>query len=144
MSQPGFEAQNLALDIKYKPGEIIVKFKDEINLKFTKSNNLVKTGLTDVDKAFEKWSVSSSDQLFRNARHERNAGTIRFPDGTVKPVPQFHNIFVLKFPEKFDPEMLAMELSKLGEVEYAEANATAFIHGLIPVSEPFRLISLRK
>lgn len=137
MSQPGFEAQNLALDIKYKPGEIIVKFKDEINLKFTKSNNLVKTGLTDVDKAFEKWSVSSSDQLFRNARHERNAGTIRFPDGTVKPVPQFHNIFVLKFPEKFDPEMLAMELSKLGEVEYAEANATAFIHGLIPVSEPF-------
>lgn len=137
MSQSGFEAQNLALDIKHKPGEVIVKFKDEIHLKFTKSNNLVITGLAGVDKAFEKWSVSSSDQLFRNARYERNAGTIRFPDGTERPVPQFHNIFLLKYPEKFDPEMLAKELSKIEEVEYAEANATAFIHGLIPVSEPF-------
>ncbi len=136
-AQPGFEAQNLALDIKHKPGEVIVKFKDEIHLKFTKSNNLMKTGIADVDKAFEKWSVSSSDQLFRNARYERNAGAIRFPDGTEKPVPQFHNIFLLKYPEKFDPEMLAKELIKLEEVEYAEANATAFIHGLIPVSEPF-------
>jgi subtilisin family serine protease len=138
LAQTGFEAHNLALDLKHKPGEVIVKFKDELKINFTKSNELLRTGLSTVDQAFEKWSVSSGEQVFRASRYERNAGTIRFPDGTEKPIPQFHNIFLMKYPEKFNPEQVAEELNKLEEVEYAEVNATAFIHGLIPVSEPFK------
>jgi subtilisin family serine protease len=127
-------AYDLAMEMQHKQGEVIVKFHDDIVLNFSKSNGIMTTGLTELDTRMQHWEVNESRQVFRGAQRRSEVKINRFPDGTEKPVPQLHNIFVLTFPETYDPEEVVRDLETIKEIEYAEVIGVAFITDLVPES----------
>lgn len=132
--EPNMEPYHLAMEQPYKEGEVIVKFRDDQIISFQKSAGLLSTGRSVLDAKLAQWSVHDASQVFRNTTKQNETRINVFPDGTEKPLPQFHNIFLLSFPENNDPVQLAEALGELEEVEYAEPNLTFFITGTQPRS----------
>jgi len=88
----------------YKPGEIIIKFKEKISF-LNDDPSTPRTGLESIDALNEKYKVTSSTELFKKTTN-----------------PLFSNIHLLNFSERFDPVVVAKQYQDNPDVELAEPN----------------------
>ncbi len=133
-SQTTHKAYDLAMKIKHKKGEVIVKFKDETNISLLKSAGVMKTGNSAIDAIARKWGVKDMGKVFQNVPRLKSAQFITLPDGSRKQLSQLYNIYKLNFPEEQDATQVVADFKALPDVEYAELNGVAYIHDLIPSS----------
>jgi len=121
--------------IRYKSDELLVKFKDDVQIVPSNKNSFAQTGIQSIDNILVDSEVISIDKLFANSKKVSNRQTITFPDGTSKKVPQFFNIYLLKTTGKVPVENIVEQLNTQTEIEYAEVNGEVYIEDFIPVLE---------
>jgi subtilisin family serine protease len=121
----------------YKPGEILVKFKDNATIIPLKSGGMMKTGVAYVDSLSMKWGITGIAQVFRNTQKLKALQIVTLPDGKQKTLSQVFNIYKITFPGEKDAQLVVDDFKKLANVDYAELNGTASIVGGIATSEPF-------
>ncbi len=126
---------------EYKPGEILVKFRDDVNVSNQTLKGTLRTGVASVDYLNEKYQVASMSKVFRNSVKTSTNQVITLPSGQRKQLSQVFNIYKLVFPITKDAKEVVEEYKALPEVEYAELNGSAAIVGGIPTSEPFSIPS---
>jgi parallel beta-helix repeat protein len=63
--QENHDETKLIQDGEYAPGELIIKFKDEIN-EYVSIDGILKTGIESIDKLNTKYGVASAEKVFRN------------------------------------------------------------------------------
>lgn len=124
---------------KYKPGEILVKFKDQIPLKVARINGVVTSAVSSIDQLNKKWGVSQMTPVFKSAPKTLKSLSINLPDGKTKQLEELYNIYKLTFPVGNDINAVLAGYKSLPEVDYAELNGTATIVGDTPTSEPFSM-----
>jgi subtilisin family serine protease len=107
---------------EYEPNEILVKFKDEVEVVPLKSaNGTVETGIRSFDKFSVANRVVGMEKIFKAATRLKSAKTITI-NGETKEAPRLYNIYKLKLESNTDAKTLAEELQAEAEVEYAEPN----------------------
>ncbi len=122
---------------EFVEGEVLVKFKDEINTVLGKSGNgLAVTGIASVDALFQNYSVAEVNKLFPKAKRRVDKETFTTFNGYTFERPSLHNIHKLKLSEEKQRSVFELidELNELPEVEYAEPN---YIYSIVedePVS----------
>jgi subtilisin family serine protease/Tol biopolymer transport system component len=103
---------------EYKPGEIIVKFKESSHVlkkAYLKPQN---TGIKSIDKLNKKYRVKKQERIFRSiGKKSKN----RF-GRLLKVKGQLENIYKLSLPKKAKIEFVVKDYKKDPNVEYAEPN----------------------
>ncbi len=120
---------------EYVPGQILVRFKDEVRLQPGKSNGLAKTGMATVDALFEKYYVTSATNLFKDAKPFREKQYITTFSGQKIEQPNLHNIYKIQIKNEGTIFETIDELKRDPNVEYAEPN---FIYSVVddnPISD---------
>jgi len=110
---------------KHKEGEILLKFKDEVEKKIKKDPKPKDTGLASIDKLNEKNKVSRIKKTIANAEKISKKGDNQ----------DLEKIYTLEVPQGEDEEALAEEYQADPSIEYAEPNFEVKI-GLTP-NDPF-------
>ena len=91
-------------DQLYVTGEIIIKFKDEVNIQ--QSQGIIKsTGIHSIDSLNEKYNVKYAQKIFKTTEN-----------------PYLSNIYKFIFSENLDAELVANEYLKNSNIEFAEPN----------------------
>jgi len=120
---------------QHVPGQLLVKFRDEVTINVIKSNNLVKTGITGVDVIFERFAVTGAEQLFPHAAPVLKNQMLTAPNGTQFERPCLHNIYLLKSDaESHQIFELMGALNQNPAVVYAEPNFIYSLVGAEPLS----------
>ena len=122
---------------EYKPGEILVKFKDNVQITTQAVKGKLTTGVSAIDQLNEKYQVATMTKVFRGTEKMTIKRSITMPSGEKRQLAQVFNIYKLVFPVTRDAKQMVEEYKLLQEVEYAELNGSAAIVGGIPTSEPF-------
>ncbi len=108
----------------FEPGEVLVRFADEVQININKANGFVKTSVASIDALFETYQVSEAEQLFPGAVQKSEKKFITTFSGEVIEVPNLHNIYKLKFDsEQQNVDEIISELSTNKEIIYAEPNS---------------------
>jgi len=47
-----------------KPGEVLVKFKDEVDLQISNNRGMIETGISSLDVLYENWQVNDMIKVF--------------------------------------------------------------------------------
>ena len=123
----------------YKPGEILVKFKDDVLITKQMLKGTLRTGIVAIDQLNEKYQVATMTKVFRGTEKMATQRSITMPSGEKRQLAQVFNIYKLVFPITKDAEEAVKDFKALPEVEYAELNGSAAIVGGIPTSEPFSM-----
>ncbi|MCK9451278.1 MAG: S8 family serine peptidase [Bacteroidales bacterium] len=107
----------------FEPGEVLVRFADEVQININKANGVVKTSITSIDALFEAYEVNEAVQLFPSEVRKSEKKFITTFSGQVIEVPNLHNVYRL-FATKdiFDQTKLIEKLDSLDYVVYAEPN----------------------
>lgn len=113
--------------MNFVPDEVLVKFKDEVNIE--SGGRLKSLGIGSIDRIMNKYGITELQRVFPNAVKHRNKRIVRDPQGRDMVIPDLDNIFKLKvsldrsstgnMPQVFQ---VIEELKALPEVEYAEPN----------------------
>ena len=125
-------------------GEIIVKFADKtsFNLEYDRSNKLQSTGMSSVDKAFEKFNVTSIKQLCPSDEKKRSFRTSKSYNGMDVVERDLSRLCLVKVePDAtraqdadYNIYALTQELidtfNKMDEVEFAEPNYIMYALGV--------------
>ncbi|MBZ0200299.1 MAG: S8 family serine peptidase [Ignavibacteriaceae bacterium] len=107
---------------EFVPGEILVKFKDEISVRLLKTNGTSSVGISSVDQVLQKYNASSAEKLFPQAERIREKQMLKTFGGQEFERPSLHNIYKLQI-ELHDQIFQAIEELKADEnVVYAEPN----------------------
>jgi len=107
----------------YVPGEFIVKFKSEVAVKISKSNNnIVSTGIPSIDALNEKYLVSSVERVFETYK---NMGADE---------QGLHNILKCQVPVTTNIHTLISQYSMNPQVIYVEPNY--IIHSCVMPNDP--------
>ena len=125
-------------------GEIIVKFADKssFNLEYDRSNKLQSTGMSSVDKAFEKFNVTSIKQLCPSDEKKRSFRTSKSYNGMDVVERDLSRLCLVKVePDAtraqdadYNIHALSQELidtfNEMEEVEFAEPNYIMYALGV--------------
>lgn len=128
----------------YVQGQILVRFKDEVQLQLGKDNGLTKTGMATVDALFKKYSVTSATKLFKDAQPFREKQYVTTFSGQKIEQPSLHNIYKIQINDEGTIFETIDELKKDPNVEYAEPN---YIYSVVddkPVSDILTEEDIRK
>jgi len=107
---------------EFVPGEILVKFKDDINVQLRKTNGTSSVGILSVDRVLVKYNTSSAEKLFPQAERLRDKQILKTYSGKEFERPSLHNIYKLQI-ELHDQIFQAIDELKADEnVVYAEPN----------------------
>jgi len=107
---------------EFVPGEILVKFKDDINVQLRKTNGTSSIGILSVDRVLVKYNTSSAEKLFPQAERLRDKQILKTYSGKEFERPSLHNIYKLQI-ELHDQIFQAIdELNADENVVYAEPN----------------------
>ncbi|KAF0128255.1 MAG: peptidase S8/S53 subtilisin kexin sedolisin [Bacteroidetes bacterium] len=110
---------------EYVKGEVLVKFKDEVEPQTSLKSGIAKTGISSVDKTLEPYQTLKIVKVFKETRKQRQSKsvrTIRDFKGKEMEVPALFNIYKLKFDTVWDAKQIIEELQKDENVEFAEPN----------------------
>jgi len=125
--------------LAFKPGEILVKLKDDVQVANKTIQGIYRTGVTSIDQLNSKYQVATMKKVFRGTQKMDATKSITMPSGAQKQLAQVFNIYKLVFPITTDVKQLVEEYKTLPEVEYAEPNYSYSMAGDIPTSEPFSM-----
>lgn len=107
---------------EYEANEILVKFKDDVQVTTLKSSSgIVQTGISSFDKFSKTNRVVGMEKIFKNATRLKSAKIITI-QGETRTVPQLHNIYKLTIQGEKDIPELIKELETQPEIEFAEPN----------------------
>jgi len=98
------------LNPEYIPGELIVKFAPDLNLRFEKSSYILQCGIESIDKYFDFYQVHLAENLV-----VKNLSSDRF-------VAEHQYVYNLKFDSGIDPKHFCDLLSLDSSIVYAEPN----------------------
>lgn len=117
--------------------EILVKFKDNVQLKSGAS--LKSAGIGTVDLVLKNHGTETLEKLFPTETKLKSAKVVKDPQGRDMVIPSLHNIYKIVLPElksgngqPADIFKMIEELKTLPEVEYAEPNYIYSIDNLQP------------
>jgi subtilisin family serine protease len=124
--------------MNFVPNEILVKFKDDVQLK---SGSLLKSaGITAVDKLLQSHGAEGLEKLFPTETKLKSARVVKDPLGQDMVIPSLHNIYKIVLPQlksigtrPVNIHEVIEELKSMPEVEYAEPNYIYSIGNLQPV-----------
>ena len=108
--------KNLSVNLpKFAPGEIILKFKSNVNIIPTlDKNSVVKTGVPSIDILNEQYDVSSMDRIFKNRKE------------TADDTYGFSRIYKLKIPKDSSIPTIVESYASNPNIEYAEPNYLSY------------------
>jgi len=118
----------------FVPGEILVKYKDEVQVANLKVSGIVQTGLASIDTVFARHRVSNADRLFPKEQRLKSKIMLRSFSGQEFEQPSLHNIYKLTLPNQSNMFMAIEELKKDSNIVYAEPNYILSITNVKPVS----------
>ncbi|MCP4709906.1 MAG: S8 family serine peptidase, partial [Planctomycetes bacterium] len=107
---------------QYKSGEILVKFKDDLDLQIHKEAGLVRTGQSSLDELNSTWNISGMEKVHQSAVRRTDFKTIRTYIGETIEVAQLFNIYKLEFPEDQNVSGIVDDFADNSNVDYAEPN----------------------
>lgn len=109
--------------LMFEPGEVLVRFVDEVQININKANGLVKTSIASVDAIFETYQVSEAEQLFPGEVRKSEKKFITTFSGQKIEVPNLHNVYRLfATKDALEHTRLIEKLDSLDDVVYAEPN----------------------
>ncbi|MGB3477790.1 MAG: S8 family serine peptidase [bacterium] len=111
--------------ITWAPGEVIVKFKDDVAIHVETDGEFIKTGISLIDAINLKYKVRAIDKIFKSAEKHSVVQYIETPQGKIVQIPQLFNVYRLTFPEASDIQELVRIFTWNPYVEYAEPNYLA-------------------
>ncbi|MCK9451279.1 MAG: S8 family serine peptidase [Bacteroidales bacterium] len=135
-SQDFISPLNHTDDLKYKAGELLVKFKSDVRLAPDQKGQFERSGIQAIDKLADHFQVTTFHKVFKGAERNQKRHDITFPDGTKKQTPELFNIYLIKYDEKYPVAEIIEAFNQLEEVEYAEGNGEAYINEVFPISDP--------
>jgi subtilisin family serine protease len=109
--------------MQFEPGEILVRFVDEINVSIFKSDGKAQTGLETIDALFVEYEVTEAKQLITGAQPLQEKQMLRSFTGMEFERPSLHNIYHLKFAaDDYKMFELIEALKEDKNIIYAEPN----------------------
>ncbi|MEI7980606.1 MAG: S8 family serine peptidase [Bacteroidota bacterium] len=106
----------------FVPGEILIKYKDEVQVTNLKVLGIVQTGLSSIDSVFIRHKVSNAGRLFPKEQQLKSKTMLRGFNGQEFEQPSLHNIYKLTLPQESNLFQAIEELKKDSNVVYAEPN----------------------
>lgn len=113
----------------YRPGEVIVKFKDATPIKMrNKDGKFQSSGLSKVDKVLNELGVNEADQLMPLTGSKVNRSVMRAYNGEEVKDRDLSGLYRLRLDAKaaVSVEQAIEKLKELDEVDYAEPNYLVF------------------
>lgn len=107
---------------EFAPGEILVKFRDEVPVNVRNLKSVPHTGMTGIDAFIIKYKITACEKVFSMEEKRTSLKQMTTPDGQVLEVPQLFNIYKLKADIKSDIKSMVEELKSDPMVEFAEPN----------------------
>lgn len=114
-------------EIEWVPGEVLVKFKDDVEIRTTKGVGFVRTNIESITELNRRYKVKEMEKVFKTAKKRREKKYIRIYTGEVMEVPQLFNWYKLKVPDDADITAIVEAYKSDPNVEYAEPNYIARI-----------------
>ncbi len=117
--------ENKSSEPKYAAGEIIVKFKPNVDIEgkvLSSLSGIALTGNSSIDVLNKKHNVFGMEKIVKKATKSIQKKTFNSLKGETTEVPDLYNIYILKLPK--DKEVLSVieEYKANNNVEYAEPN----------------------
>jgi hypothetical protein len=106
----------------FVPGQILVRFKDEVMPVLRKSNGYVAFGLPTIDAILQKYKVTSAEKVFPNEQRKTSRQMLKTFSGQELEVPSLHNIHKLETDSLANIFEIVEALKADGNVIYAEPN----------------------
>lgn len=110
------------LNPEFVPGEVIIKFKDEIRIDPVLKDGTVKTGIISIDEILKKYDTHGSVKLFPATAGTSSARKMPSITGQSGEAPRMHNIYRFFFNEDTDIASILDDLEGNATVDYAEPN----------------------
>jgi len=107
---------------EFVPGEVLVKFKDDVPMQVSMLKNMPQTGLTSVDEFISRHNITVCEKVFANEQKRVNLKMMTTPDGQTFEVPQLFNIYKFKATETTDVKAMIEELKEDPLVDFTEPN----------------------
>ena len=119
---------------EFVPGDILVRYKDEVVVSNLKADGIAQTGLASVDLIFQRFKVSQSERLFPKEQKLKSVVMLRGFNGQEFEQPSLHNIYKLKIGNEAEIFNAIQELRQDSNIIYAEPNYILSITNDKPVS----------
>jgi len=119
---------------EYVKGEVLVKFKDEVQVESSFKSGVALTGVSSVDKLLQSYQMEEVSKVFKETREQRQRKTVRIIrdfKGNEIEVPALFNIYKLKFDTIWDAKQIIEELQKDKNIEFAEPNYLVYTNEVI-------------
>lgn len=133
-----------ASQFEYVPGQILVKFKDEVSLVLGKTNGYVTVGVPSIDEIMQKYKVTAIDKVFPQEKKKIEKKFLKSFNGYEFEVPSLHNIYKLQCDSLTFIFDAIRELNENENVVYAEPN---YIYSIIesePLSPPLNEAEMKE
>ena len=123
-----------AQQFDFVPGEILIRYKDDVSVSNLKLAGIALTGISSIDQVFRKYNVNQSERLFPNETRLKSKVMLRGFNGQEFEQPSLHNIYKLRIDGQSRIFDAIAELKKDSNVIYAEPNYILSITDDKPVS----------
>ena len=111
-----------AAQMDFVPGQILVRFKDDVTPVLRKSNGYVALGVPTLDAILQKYKVTSAEKVFPSEQRKTSKQKVKTFSGKELELPSLHNIHKLE-TDSIVNIFEAIEALKQDEnVVYAEPN----------------------
>jgi subtilisin family serine protease len=119
----------------FEPGEVIVRFRDEVEVSLSDKNGAAQIGLSSVDAILEAHQVVEAGKLIPGAERLHIKEILTAPTGRQFERPSLHNIYLLRTEaEPYELFPLIQTLRDDPDVLYAEPNYLYAAIGAEPLS----------
>ncbi len=121
---------------KMVPGEILVRFHDEVKVNLAARSNTVQTGIASIDRILVQEGVVSGEKLFIGVTAPTDKIILKGYDGRTFERPSLHNIYRLKTGDPGATFRVIEALTGDPNVIFAEPNYLLNIDGAAPSVPP--------
>ena len=123
---------------EFVPGEVLVKFKDDVPMQISMLKSVPQTGLTTIDEFISKHNITLCKKVFQQEEKRTTFKTMTTPDGQTYEVPQLFNIYKFKASENSDVNSMVEEFKDDPLIDFAEPNYYFYTMEVIEKSSGIR------
>lgn len=110
------------LNPEYVPGEVIVKFRDNLVIDPSLKKGTIVTTITSVDALLNQAGINNYNRMFQEVSGKPTPGAMPAITGQKGQVPSLLNIYMFSVSENTDIKELAKDLMKDPAIDFAEPN----------------------
>lgn len=112
-------------------GEILIKFRDNVDLNLNLNNSKIQTGVQNLDKIFEENGFYNFQKVFKNDKESNKNNIIKIAGNSV-PAPKLHNIYKFEYNSSRDISSIIDRLDDDPLIEFAEPNYYFYSNSTFP------------